>query len=55
MASFEEQRLLNYVAELRDTDVLRQISELRAAFEQALQRIAELDQRRGPGRPRKAA
>lgn len=55
MASFEEQRLLNYVAELRDAGVLRQVSELRAALEQALRRIAELEQRRGPGRPRKAA
>ena len=53
MATFEQQRLFEYVKELQNDDVLERLSELEKTVKQLTLRLAEVEIRRGPGRPRK--
>ncbi len=53
MATFEQQRLFDYVRDLQNDDVLERLAELEKHVENLTLRLAEVELRRGPGRPRK--
>jgi hypothetical protein len=53
VATFEQQRLFDYVRDLQNDDVLERLAELEKHVERLTLRLAEVELRRGPGRPRK--
>ena len=53
MATFEQQRLFEYVKQLQSDDALERVADLEKTVERLTLRLAELELRRGPGRPRK--
>ena len=53
MATFEQQRLFEYVKQLQNDDALERVADLEKTVERLMLRLAELELRRGPGRPRK--
>jgi hypothetical protein len=53
MATFEQQRLFEYVKQLQNDDALERVADLEKTVERLTLRLAELELRRGPGRPRK--
>ena len=53
MATFEQQRLFDYVRDLQNNDVLERLAELEKHVANLTLRLAEVELRRGPGRPRK--
>lgn len=53
MATFEQQRLFDHVRDLQSNDVLERLDALEKTVEQLTLRLAEVELRRGPGRPRK--
>jgi len=53
VATFEQQRLFEYVKQLQSDDALERVADLEKTVERLTLRLAELELRRGPGRPRK--
>jgi hypothetical protein len=53
VATFEQQELLAHVRYLRSEAVATRVHDLERRLADALARIETLEQRRGPGRPRK--
>ena len=55
MATFEQQQLFDHVRFLREQAVVSRLKALEERIAALTARIEQLEQRRGPGRPRKIA